>query len=61
MVQLRLLGIKLAFFKDYFDLLTATAAQWAAHQKSLESAASFHDISDDYQELAVSADGGSSH
>jgi hypothetical protein len=54
-------GDKAGIFKDYFDLLTATAAQWAAHQKSLESAASFHDISEDYQELAVSADGGSSH
>src|SRR4028119_904957 len=54
-------GEKASIFKDYFDLLTATAAQWAAHQKSLESAASFHDISDDYQELAVSADGGSAH
>jgi hypothetical protein len=43
-------------FKDYFDLFTTTAAQWAAHQKSLESAP-LHDIDDGYQELAsISAD-----
>jgi hypothetical protein len=48
-------------FKDYFDLFTTTTAQWAAHKKSLESA-SFHEINDDYQELAsVSADGGTTH
>jgi hypothetical protein len=45
-------------FKSYFDLFTATAAQWAAHQKSLESPP-LHDIDDAYQpqELAsISAD-----
>lgn len=55
-------GDKAGIFKDYFDLLAATIAQWTAHQKSLESAASFHEINDDYQELAsVSADGGTAH
>jgi len=43
-------------FKDYFDLFTTTAAQWVAHQKSLESPP-LHDIDDGYQELAsISAD-----
>jgi hypothetical protein len=50
-------GKAMTVFKDYFDLFTATAAQWAAHQKSLGSIAS-HD--DDYQQefASVSLDGG---
>lgn len=43
-------GNKANVFKDYFDLLTTTTAQWAMHKKSLESAA--RDIDDDYQELS---------
>jgi hypothetical protein len=50
-------GDKASIFKEYFDLLTSTVAQWAAHQKSLESGASFHEVPDGYQDLAVSVDG----
>ncbi|HSF74991.1 MAG TPA: hypothetical protein VLA84_14445 [Microcoleus sp.] len=41
-------------FNDYFELFKATAAQWAMHKKSLETA-SLRDADDDYQDL--SADG----
>jgi len=58
---IKAVGDKASVFKDYFDLLTSTSAQWAAHKKSLESASSL-DIADDYKELAtVSADGGTAH
>jgi hypothetical protein len=49
-------GDKASIFKEYFDLLTSTAALWAAHQKSLETGASYHDVPDSYQDLAP-ADG----
>ncbi|HEY9297813.1 MAG TPA: hypothetical protein VIQ31_15915 [Phormidium sp.] len=55
-------GDKFSIFKDYFDLLKVTTAQWITHQKSLESPASLHDINDDDLQLAsLSADGGTAH
>lgn len=45
-------------FKDYFDLFTATASQWAAHKKSLGSLMPPEPDDDHHQEFAsLSHDG----